>query len=263
MRKKLLIADDSITIQKVIGLSFADEDVTVEAVSNGDLAIERVQELKPDVVLADVFMPGCNGYQVCEKVKSSPELAGIPVVLLVGTFEPFDESEAARVKCDAFLTKPFDTGELLEVVHSLMGTTPGKKRGGASGRAAKPQAQVASFTSPPRTGPEKPGVPVTGRTLESFLGPNRIFDLFDPSNGVADRMKAAAKAPQTRPAAPLSAVPAPTASGVELSEETLKIIVDRVVRRMSQDVVREVAWEVVPEMSEIIIRQRLDEQGKQ
>ena len=121
MTLKLLVADDSVTIQKIINLAFNAEDAVVESVSSGDAAMDAVRVFKPDVILADVFMPGCNGYEVCERIKRDPELQNIPVILLVGTFEPFDEPEASRVRCDAHLSKPFDTSELIETVRSLVG----------------------------------------------------------------------------------------------------------------------------------------------
>jgi CheY-like chemotaxis protein len=92
--RKLLLADDSITIQKVVDLTFSDEGYRVLCVSNGRDAIERLEEFAPDVVLADVFMPHMNGYEVCEYIKQNQRLKHIPVMLLVGSFEPFDEAFA-------------------------------------------------------------------------------------------------------------------------------------------------------------------------
>ena len=107
--RKLLLADDSITIQKVVDLTFADEGVNVVCVSNGRDAIERLEEFAPDIVIADVFMPQINGYEVCEYIKQNDKLKHIPVMLLVGSFEPFDEAEARRVGADDTLTKPFQS----------------------------------------------------------------------------------------------------------------------------------------------------------
>ncbi|MEP6912902.1 MAG: response regulator, partial [bacterium] len=95
--RKLLLADDSITIQKVVDLTFADEGVNVVCVSNGRDAIERLDEFAPDIVIADVVMPQINGYEVCEYIKQNDKFKHIPVMLLVGSFEPFDEAEARRV----------------------------------------------------------------------------------------------------------------------------------------------------------------------
>ena len=126
--RKLLLADDSATIQKVIDLTFADEGVQVVSVSNGQDAIQRLLELMPDVVLADVFMPSPNGYQVCEYVKTNEQLKHIPVMLLVGSFEPFDEAEARRVGADDILTKPFQSiRRLIDRVGALVSSPPAEK----------------------------------------------------------------------------------------------------------------------------------------
>lgn len=118
--QKLLLADDSITIQKVVELSFADEGVEVVCVNNGREAIERLGDYQPDIVLADVFMPLVNGYELCEYIKQNEKLKHIPVMLLVGSFEPFNESEARRVGADDTLTKPFQSiRRLLEKVGLL------------------------------------------------------------------------------------------------------------------------------------------------
>lgn len=120
MGSRILLADDSITIQKVVNLTFADEGIEVVAVSNGDLAERRLNEVKPDLVLADIFMPGKNGYELCEVIKQNPQFRNVPVVLLVGAFEPFDQAEARRVRADAHLTKPFESRTLVETVRRLI-----------------------------------------------------------------------------------------------------------------------------------------------
>ncbi len=120
-KRKLLLADDSITIQKVVNLTFADEGIDVITVGDGDSAMQKISEMSPDVILADVHMPGLNGYQICEIVRDNPVTSHTPVVLLVGSFEPFDESEAARVGANAFLTKPFQSiRQLVSQVNDLM-----------------------------------------------------------------------------------------------------------------------------------------------
>ena len=120
--RKLLLADDSVTIQKVVTLTFADEGMQVATVSNGAQAIKRLEEEPPDIVLADVFMPERNGYEVCEYIKRSEKFQHIPVILLVGSFEPFDEVEARRVGADDYLTKPFQSiRQLVNKVGKLLG----------------------------------------------------------------------------------------------------------------------------------------------
>jgi CheY-like chemotaxis protein len=123
--RKLLLADDSITIQKVVDLTFTDEGVDVLCVNNGREALERLEDFGPDIVLADVFMPQVNGYEVCEYIKQNQRLKQIPVMLLVGSFEPFDEAEARRVGADDTLTKPFQSiRRLIDKVGTLVSGRP-------------------------------------------------------------------------------------------------------------------------------------------
>ncbi len=140
--RKLLLADDSATIQKVIDLTFADEGVQVVSVSSGREAIDRLLEIRPDVVLVDVFMPSPNGYEVCEYVKTNEQLKHIPVMLLVGSFEPFDEAEARRVGADDILTKPFQSiRRLIDRVGALVSSPPAEKE---SPTLELPHAEVAA-----------------------------------------------------------------------------------------------------------------------
>jgi CheY-like chemotaxis protein len=120
----LLLADDSLTIQRVIELTFAGEDIKVVAVSDGDQAIARLDSMPPDIVLADVGMPGRNGYDVAQHVKQTPDLAHIPVILLTGAFEPVDQAKAAAVGCDAVLAKPFEPQLVIGRVRELLSRPP-------------------------------------------------------------------------------------------------------------------------------------------
>ena len=119
--RKLLLADDSIAIQKVIDLTFSDEGMEVVTVGDGHDALERLNQCKPDVVLADVFMPGVDGYALCRYIKDNKRFDGVPVMLLVGSFEPFDEAEAKRAGADDVVTKPFQSiRDLVNRVGSLV-----------------------------------------------------------------------------------------------------------------------------------------------
>jgi CheY-like chemotaxis protein len=144
MPHKLLLADDSVTIQRVIELTFADEDIEVIAVGDGKLAIDRVRTERPDIVLADVGMPELDGYQVSTFVKSTPAFAHIPVLLLTGAFEPIDESRARAAGCDGVLVKPF---EPQLVIHRVKDLITGSRR---------PATPAAVFTSTPSESPASP-----------------------------------------------------------------------------------------------------------
>ncbi|HVT19201.1 MAG TPA: response regulator [Thermoanaerobaculia bacterium] len=166
MSRRILLADDSVTIQKVIELTFMDDDYEVRAVGNGDEALAMLSALEVDFVIADIHMPGADGYEVCRQSKQRhPE---VPVLLLVGTFEPFDEKQAKDSGADSFLKKPFDSQELLQRVHELLAAkaqTPGalsESAGSLPGAAqdvqATPQAQPSEPPQPP-AGEPAPAVP--------------------------------------------------------------------------------------------------------
>src|SRR5688572_14574577 len=156
MGKKILLADDSITIQKVIELTFSDEDFEVVTVGNGRLAIERVQDVRPDIVLCDIIMPEKDGYEVCEFVKKHPALSRTPVLLLTGAFEPFDQDRAARVGSDGFLAKPFEPQTLIAKVKELLNQAAA--RGGAPAAAPRPQAPAPAPSAPPPMAPPMPAM---------------------------------------------------------------------------------------------------------
>ncbi|MFN2501896.1 MAG: response regulator [Pyrinomonadaceae bacterium] len=122
-RPKLLLADDSVTVRKVVQLTFTDEGIDVAAVADSNSAMQKFVEIQPDIVLVDVGLPGISGYQICEMIKQDEATKHIPVLLLVGSFEPFDDAEADRVKADGFLTKPFQSiRDLVSRVKELLGT---------------------------------------------------------------------------------------------------------------------------------------------
>jgi len=151
MAGTLLLADDSITIQKVVELTFAETDHKVIAVGSGRDLFRRLPEIKPDVVLCDVVMPDMNGYEVCQSLKSDPATLHIPVVLLTGTFEPFDRDRALAAGCDAIVTKPFEARDLINLVEDLL------KR-----------VQAVAATPPPAesVGPGETGIPEGVQALD-------------------------------------------------------------------------------------------------
>jgi CheY-like chemotaxis protein len=145
---KLLLADDSITIQRVIELTFSGEDVQVVAVGDGDEAIARIPLDPPDIVLADIAMPKRSGYDVAAFIKEQPELAHIPVLLLAGAFEPVDEARARQVRCDGVLVKPFEPQQVVARVRELLRQKPAH----AAVVPAEPPMRSPSPEPPPRAG---------------------------------------------------------------------------------------------------------------
>jgi CheY-like chemotaxis protein len=146
MSNKLLLADDSITIRKVVGIIFANEDYSLSVVDNGMAALEKAREIMPDIILADVVMPGKTGYEVCEEIRRDPDLGHLPLLLLTGAFEPFDEDKARLSGADDFISKPFESQQLLEKVQSLIEL--GRERKAAK---TKPEPEVAIAETAPAT----------------------------------------------------------------------------------------------------------------
>src|SRR6201984_2541155 len=91
----------------MVVLALKDQGMEVVAVGNGEAPVRKISDLKPDLVLADIFMPVRNGYEVCKFVKDDSALSHIPVILLVGAFDPLDEQEASRAGAGGVLKKPF------------------------------------------------------------------------------------------------------------------------------------------------------------
>jgi DNA-binding response OmpR family regulator len=120
MPYKLLLADDSLTIQKVVELVLTPENFEIRAFNDGEQALNAMESFKPDIILADIEMPKLNGYQLCEKIKNDMATSAIPVILLAGAFEPFDEEYAKSVFADDFIIKPFESQELISKVKSLL-----------------------------------------------------------------------------------------------------------------------------------------------
>ena len=133
---RLLVADDSITIQKVIELTFADERIEVVAVGDGAQAIGRLASERFDIVLADTGMPVKDGFEVARFVKGHPTLGHVPVILLTGAFDPVDEMKMSAVGAAAVLAKPFEPQVLVSRVRDLL-------------RSAKPAAPLGSILSAP------------------------------------------------------------------------------------------------------------------
>src|SRR5688572_5877971 len=199
MAKKILLADDSITIQKVVELTFSDGDYEVTAVNNGARAIQKLSEMRPDIILSDIIMPEKNGYEVCEYVKSHPEYRHIPVVLLTGTFEPFDPDRADKAGCDAVITKPFESQSLIHKVDELIRNAASEAKTAPQAPLKEPQpAEVPSSFAPP---PEA--------DTRAFAPPNLEDDWSSPS------------ASSTSTAPPPEPPPAPPQSSFEEQGEAL------------------------------------------
>ncbi|MFA5026978.1 MAG: response regulator [Candidatus Methylomirabilota bacterium] len=139
MGARILVADDSVTIQKVVELTFSKEDYLLVQAKNGEEAIARAAAERPDLVLLDILMPDKDGYEVCAALRAMPALRDVPVILLTGTFEVFDQAKAAKVGADDFVTKPFESQALIGKVRQFLAS--GRSAGASSREAAPPPAR--------------------------------------------------------------------------------------------------------------------------
>src|SRR6266403_958713 len=162
---RILVADDNSNIQRMVWLALKDQGIDVFAVGNGEAAVRKMAYIIPYLMLADVFMPVRNGYEVCQYVKTDPKLAHIPVILLVGAFDPLDEQEAQRVGADGGLKKPcVPPDPLISMVKSAL-----LRASTAQAAAAAEKGNAAAIIGGPVTaggaaiagGPAQSGGPAT------------------------------------------------------------------------------------------------------
>jgi len=180
MPKTVLLADDSVVIQKLVGLSFANEDLRLITTDNGDDALTRAREEKPDLVLADVVMPGRNGYELCQAIKQEPDLSHVPVLLLTGTFEAFDDERARQVGSAGHITKPFEAQGLVDRVQELLARSP------------EPTAAAAPAIPTPAVAP-RTALPEAEPTM--IVEPDEAYDFFDDNEADLATAEPAAEEP--------------------------------------------------------------------
>lgn len=169
----LLLADDSVTIRRVIELTFADESVRVLSVSSGREALDRLEgaDDKPDIVLADIGMADVSGYDISKFIKGRADLRHIPVLLLAGAFEPLDEARARASGSNGVLVKPFEPQMVVARVHELLSRQT----------SAQAPAGAYSIAPPPARGREDAGPPAP------VSAPSRSLDDLEPTRAASAR----------------------------------------------------------------------------
>lgn len=218
MPKTLLLADDSVTIQKVVGLSFANEEIELVTVDNGDDALIKAREIKPDIILADVVMPGLDGYEVCEAVTQDEALKHIPVLLLSGTFEPFDEERAKQVGAMGHITKPFEAQSLVERVNEILSGGGGEAEVAAEPEVVAPGELTQAFDAA-IVGEEDPNESTQDFSMER---PNPVVQLdAEPDFPIVDAADDEANAFVLPDDDPLGTSSADFAEAPDISAETM------------------------------------------
>jgi DNA-binding response OmpR family regulator len=188
MPKQILLVEDSVTMQKVVQIAFAREDYQIRSATSADEALGRLREGRPDIVVADAGLTGKSGYDLAAAVKADPATKDVPVLLLTGNFNPYDEARGQRSGVDAFLVKPFDTQSVVEKVNGLL---RGRRRASPGVQVPRGDAGAAAAV---RGKPDCPGCRQLGSGHRTACG--RRSATLDPY-GDADR----AAAWHTKPAA--------------------------------------------------------------
>jgi CheY-like chemotaxis protein len=273
MSMRILIVEDSVTMRKVMEMTFAGEDAELLVVENGELALERGAAFAPDVAFIDSSLPGIDGYEVTRALKADPGLSDTAVILMASQHRPLDAARASEVGADDHILKPFDTQEAIDKANVLSGQA---EPAGFSDMPSIPVARPA--TTPPRpvaqrsrpTPPPLPvspamqparlsGTPISGAQVS--VAPESAPSLHSSSPPAKIVSAPAVNISSAPPASPLEAAGASEAlsHSVVARLETLGLTPDQVegVLKLSAEVVERVVWEVVPELAEAMIREEL------
>ena len=244
MGAKILVADDSATIQTVIELSFSGEDVELIPARSGEEAIRRAKESNPDLMLIDAVMPDTSGYEVCRTLKADPAMRDVPVILLVGSFESVDRLEGMTVGASDFLTKPFQSQILITKVKQLLDA-----RAMRLSSLSATEGEIAAMEEEPLT------LQLEEAASPSLEGEPALIGSVTP--------------PVTPPplavqesSPPLSEKPdmAPAQSRAEPSQEFARELLERAVTNVAEQSTSQMAKDVTERLVEQIERERAEQE---
>ena len=292
---RILIVEDSVSMRRVMKMTFAGEDAELLAVESGELALQQGRDFGPDVAFVDTSLPGIDGYEVARAIKSDPQFAGTGVILMASQHRPLDAARASEVGADDHILKPFDTQEAIDKAGALAGdgtevsiemfdepepasipvarpaTTPPRPVA-PSYRPTPPPLPVASQAPMPAarpisSAPRVSATPISGAQVSVSPAAAPSLQAEAPRAAVVSRAPSTASlSTSPPPAAAVSESPLQAAgASEELSTsvvarlETLGLTADQVeaVLKLSAEVVERVVWEVVPELAESMIREEL------
>ncbi|MED5261951.1 MAG: response regulator [Myxococcota bacterium] len=245
MHRTLLLADDSIVSQKLVGLAFANEDVTVEVVHSGEDAHRRVQEIRPDIVLVDLGLPGANAYELCEVIKREPETAEVAVVLLADRPGEIDPTMARRARCDAHLVKPLDSEGLVRTIHRVLSSSDEASPAAETRAPAETDFGAEHFEDELFSSEDALDIDAIPEKRLDWLqsaAPGSSGEEPDRPSAVSPRPDADRLHEELREAA--------CAALSQLGNELIEPVVERV---------EKIAWEVIPQMAEILLQEALSQ----
>jgi DNA-binding response OmpR family regulator len=237
LAKKLLAVDDSRTMRKVLGITFASDEFEAVVAESPQQAMSQLDQFRPDMVLVDVTLGETNGYELCRQVKS--RAPGTPVLILSSRQQPYDPVRGAEVQADDFIDKPFDTQQMREKVKKLVAQTGGRVAAAPLRPVAVAAAAPARPAPIPRTPPPamppppavaRPPAPSMGRGASQSAVPGNVAQAF-ASNGAALRERL---------------------EDLDLTRDQVNAVL-----ALSRDVIERVVWEVVPVLAETLIKEEI------
>ncbi len=258
MSVNILVADDSVTMRRILEVTFQGEDAQVTSVDSGEAAVRKAAELTPDVVFADLSLSGMDGYSIASAIKAAPGLEKTAVVVMASQKHPYDEDKGKAAGVDDHILKPFDTQLVIDRVKQVL---------------AKPRAVPAARPAGAAAAPSTVGSPqaanqqgrVGAKTITAIGKPLAAPPPPAPKPQPAAATAAARVAsPATAAAANVMAAASPVAIAsveAELPQRlgSLGLSPDQVtaVLALSREVIERVVWEVVPELAETLIKEEI------
>lgn len=269
---RILIVEDSVSMRKVMEMTFAGEDAELLAVESGELALRHGRDFGPDVAFIDASLPGVDGYEVTRAIKSDPQLAGTAVILMASQHRPLDEARASEVGADEHILKPFDTQEAIDKATGLASQAEALYEA-ASIPVARPATTPPMPISQASYRPTPPPLPLNGPSSRPIAPMPMASTPYGSTPLSGAQVSVAPSAASPYASRPVAAVVSSTSMATQASSavnealshsvverlETLGLTPDQVegVLKLSAEVVERVVWEVVPELAEAMIREEL------
>jgi CheY-like chemotaxis protein len=240
----ILVADDSVTMRRILEITFAGEDAHVVTVDSAQAAVQKAQQITPDVIFADASMPGMDGYALAAAIKGTPGLERTAVIVMASQKTPYDDARGSNAGVDDHILKPFDTQHVIDRVNQILSKPRAVAKAAVNTQQGAPAAPAAPAAAPPVARPKSAtiafGQPPMG-------GP--------PSASASMGARAPAAAPVAAVAAAATAVGGDLAgklSGLGLNNDQVQGVL-----ALSRDVIERVVWEVVPDLAETLIREEI------
>jgi CheY-like chemotaxis protein len=250
----ILAVDDSVTMRKVLEITFAGPEFRCITVPGADAALDKLKSDKPALVVADVTLEGKNGYDLCKAIKqASPST---PVLILSSKQNPYDAGKGSAASADDYMDKPYDSTQMLEKVRKLL-ASPSK------GADAKPAPETPKVVQTPAAKPAVGQTPAPAAVVAAAAAPAGAAApqraktmLYNPGgvNTPGPTAQVPAKIEAAKPA-----VAAATNGQMQAQLEAMGLTPAQVegVLALSRDVIERVVWEVVPVLAETLIKEEI------